>query len=122
MPVSDVIGFSSCPPFFGLIAEDHPVYYYDLYLGDQTKAQRAEYLQLLAPQVAEIRGTLRIDPDESRYQVLSYLPQRYHDVLMEADPILKHWYRRPYTHLGLVKMTSVLSKEIKNYGILPARR
>lgn len=107
---------------FGLIPEDHSVHYYDLYLGDHTKAQRAEYLRLLAPQSAELRGMLRIDPDGSRYQVLSYLPQMYHDVLMEADPILKHWYRRPYAHIRSLTMFSILSNEIKNYGLLPARR
>lgn len=107
---------------FGLIPDDHSVYYYDLYLGNHTPAQRIEYLALIAPQSAAMRSMLRIEDDEHRNQVLSYLPQLYHEVLMEADPLLKHWYRRPYARLDMFAKLTVLSNEVKNYGMQPSRR
>ncbi len=107
---------------YGLIPEEHPVQYYDTYLGDLGPVERADYLRHLGEQSADVRSLLDIKPDGSRYQVLSYLPQLYHDTLMEADPLLHHWYRRPYAHVRSLTMFAILSKEINNYGHLPARR
>ncbi len=105
---------------YGLIHEETQIEYYDTYLGNLTQDERDVYITMLAAQSQDLRSQL--DPGGRRFKILSYLPHAYHEALMEADPLMHWWYRRPYAGIRSLTMLSILTKETKNYGINPARR
>lgn len=100
---------------YGLLDLADPIRYYDAYLGNLDAFQRAELIAKI-----ESEGKLRHPPRDAR--VLSYLPEDYHALLLQALPHLQPITRRPYTGLPMMAFVRTLSNEVKNYGKEPARR
>lgn len=101
---------------YGLLDLHDPVQYYDTYLGDLDAAERLALQRRIYDS-----SKLHYLPDGVR--ILSYLPEAYHALLVEALPHLASVrVRRPYAHIRSLTMMAILSKEIRNYGKEPSRR
>lgn len=100
---------------YGLLDLSDPVRYYDTYLGDLDERQRAALCQ-------RIRDGGKLSGVDPKVRILSYVPEVYHELLIEALPHLAPQIRRPYAHIRSLTMLAILSKETRNYGSNPSRR
>lgn len=107
---------------YGLLHLSDPVRYYDTYIGDLTPDQRkALVYRIQNKPFVELLLPAKERPDDQP-RILSYLPAAYWEVFAEALPGFAKNVRRPYKSLPMLKLISVLSNEIKNYGKNPGRR
>lgn len=104
---------------YGLINPDDEVRYYNAYLPTLSQQDR----EALRDKVRNQTKALALQGEALR--VLSYLPQAYHDFLVDAggEPLRAGWnMRRPYAGLDMFAQAQVLRLEVAYYGKLPDRR
>lgn len=103
---------------YGLIDLDAEVSWYNTYLPDLKKEERAALAN-------NIELALLFYP--ARPRVLSYLPNAYHEFLRGGKDVgaglTETWnYRRPYAHLNMFQLMTVLANEIRFFDVHPSRR
>ncbi len=100
---------------YGLLDLNDPVRWYEAYLPTLDDPQKAELRARIQQQKITTACT-------SVFGAISYLPKAYWDFLSSAKPALCADTHRPYKSLPMLTLFKVLSNEVANYGIIPARR
>lgn len=93
----------------GLVWPQQVLPWYDLFIGSLTEGQKKELVEKMREVVASL----------ALKTVLSYLPQAYHELFIQAVPSAR--ISRPYK-LKTPTKCAILSREIQGYGKYPQRR
>ena len=98
---------------YGLLELTDKVQWYEAYLPNLLPAEREALLKKLREQaLVKFRGC----------RVLWYASRAYYEALAEAAPEVIPNICRPYKTLPSLTLYKVLSNEIQNHGVFPARR
>ena len=97
----------------GLISPDAKISWYDSWINTLPPD---EYLQLTD------RVSHQLQALSEPVAVLCYLPKAYYGLLEDAGIPSTWTIHRPYASVAFTAFKKTFANEIKNYGVLPARR